>query len=130
MKFTDNGTLTVKTAAAGGALPIEGALIIIRGAEEENRFVEYSLKTDQDGLTDTVSLPTPALEYSLTPTPTEIPYAKYDIEALAEGYNPIRIIGASVFANTHSLQVINMIPLADNSELADGSLTTDLDNEE
>lgn len=125
MEYIGTGTLTVKAIIADGALPVENALINIRGADEENRFIEYSFLTDEDGLTKTVSLPTPGVEYSLAPNPTEIPYASYDITALADGYYPISIIGASVFANTHSLQVINMIPVSENSKSPDESLNFD-----
>ncbi len=116
MKYIGTGTLTAKAIVADGALPLQNALVNIRGADEENRFVEYSLLTDSDGLTETVSLPTPSVKYSLSPNPTEIPYASYDITAVADGYYPISIVGASVFANTHSLQVVNMIPIAENSK--------------
>ena len=129
MKYTANGTLTVKTITASGALPISEALVNIVGADEENAYIEHSTFTDADGLTPTYTLPTPALEYSLTPSPDEIPYSKYDIKASAEGYYPINIIGASVFANTHSLQVINMIPLTENSEINSTELLSDTDSE-
>ncbi len=125
MEYLGTGTLTVKAIVADGALPLQNTLIGIRGADEENRFVEYSLLTDEDGLTQTVSLPTPAVQYSLTPNPTEIPYASYDITAVADGYYPISIVGVSVFANTHSLQVVNMIPISENSKSPDESLNFD-----
>ena len=125
MRYIGTGTLTVKAIIADGALPLTDTLINIRGADEENRFVEYSLLTDEDGLTPTVSLPTPSVEYSLSPNPTEIPYASYDVTAMANGYNPISIVGVSVFANTHSLQVVNMIPISENSKSPDESLNFD-----
>ena len=129
MQYTGKGTLTVKTIVASGALPLSNVLVSVRGGDEENRFVEYSVFTDGDGLTDTLTLPTPAVEFSLTPSPSEIPYAKYDITASAEGYYPISIVGASVFANTHALQVINMIPIAENSDMPDGMLQSDTESE-
>ena len=125
MKYVGVGTLTVKSIIADGALPLQNTLVNIRGADEENRFVEYSLLTDSDGLTETVSLPTPSVEYSLSPNPTEIPYANYDITAMADGYYPINIVGVSVFANTHSLQVVNMIPIAENSKAPEEALNFD-----
>ena len=125
MVYSGNGSLTVKAIIAEGALPVENVLINIRGADEENRFVEYSFLTDKDGLTESVVLPTPAVQYSLSPSPTEIPYASYDITAIADGYYPISIVGAAVFANTHSLQVINMIPITESSNPPDKSLNFD-----
>ena len=128
MQFTGTGTLTVKAIIADGALPLKNVLINVTGADEENRFTEYSLFTDEDGLTQTVTLPTPAIQYSLSPSPTEIPYASYDITARAEGYYPISIVGASVFANTHSLQVVNMIPIVENSKAPNDGLNFDTSN--
>ena len=125
MEYLGKGTLTIKTIIASGALPLSDVLVNVRGADEENRFVEYSLFTDGDGLTETLTLPTPDIKYSLTPNPTEVPYAKYDITAIANGYYPISIIGASVFANTHSLQVINMIPTTDDSSMPGTTLKSD-----
>ena len=129
MQYSGTGTLTVKTIIASGALPLSGVLVHVRGADEENRFVEYSLFTDEDGLTKTLTLPTPDVKYSLSPNPTEVPYAKYDITAIVDGYYPISIIGASVFANTHSLQVINMIPTTVNSSVPDGTLKSDTESD-
>lgn len=125
MVYSGKGSLTVKAIIADGALPVQNALISIRGADEENRFVEYSFLTDEDGLTELVALPTPDVQYSLSPSPTEIPYASYDITAMADGFYPISIVGASVFANTHSLQVINMIPVTESSNPPDESLNFD-----
>ena len=125
MVYSGKGSLTVKAIIADGALPVQNALISIRGADEENRFVEYSFLTDEDGLTELVALPTPDVQYSLSPSPTEIPYASYDITAMADGFYPISIVGASVFANTHSLQVINMIPVTESSNPPGESLNFD-----
>lgn len=129
MQYLGKGTLTVKTIVASGALPLSDVLVHVRGADEENRFIEHSLFTDEDGLTVTLTLPTPDIKYSLSPNPTEVPYAKYDITAIADGYYPISIIGASVFANTHSLQVINMIPTTADSNVPNEMLKSDTESD-
>jgi len=104
----DYGGFTAR-ASVGGAYPVEGALIRILGAEEDNRDIAYAVLTDRDGLTPKIALPAPRKSYSLSPNePT--PYAIYDVEASAEGYYPKRIYGVSVFPDTDSLLEVNMIP--------------------
>ena len=104
------GSLRIRTYTAGGALPVAGALVSIRGAEEQNRFVVHTLLTDRDGLTEKVSLPAPAVNYSLAPSPAETPYSVYDVEISADGFYTKRINGMSVFAGIDSIQLVNMIP--------------------
>ena len=87
MKYTSTGKLIVRTIIAGGALPLPATLVHIRGADEENRFVEFSLFTDNDGITERIELPTPDVSFSLAPNPIETPYARYDVtDTIANSY--------------------------------------------
>lgn len=108
--YDSSGKLTVRAYTAGGALPVEGAVVRIMGATEENRLVAYSLITDRDGVTEVTLLPAPSISYSLSPDPAEMPYALYDIEITAPGYYSERLNGVSVFSGISSVQPINMIP--------------------
>ena len=108
--LNSNGKLTVRTLTAGGALPVKGSIVRILGADEENRDVAYSLLTDNDGITQTVVLPTPDVSYSLNPAPAEAPYSSYNIEISAPGYFSRKIYGVSVFSGVDSVQQIFMIP--------------------
>ena len=111
MQYDDNGRLTVRTYTAGGALPVPKATVRITGTGEENRFIEYTLLTDVDGITETISLPTPSLIYSTSPNSAEIPYATYELELSADGYYTKRIHDVAIFSGTNSMQSVNMIPL-------------------
>ena len=64
MKYTENGTLTVRTYTASGALPVKNSLVRITGVDENNRFVDLTLLTDEDGITRLISLPTPDRGFS------------------------------------------------------------------
>ena len=108
--LTSEGRIRIRAYTAGGALPIEGATVRIMGAEEDNRLISYSLMTDRDGLTESVALPAPDVNFSLSPSPSEKPYALYDIEITAPGYYSKNINGLSVFSGIESVQLINMIP--------------------
>lgn len=108
--LNSEGKLRIRAYTAGGALPVENALVKIKGAEEDNRLVAYTLVTDFDGLTPEVTLPAPSLEYSLSPDPSEAPYSIYDVEISAPGYYTKRFSGLTVFPGVNSIQLVNMIP--------------------
>lgn len=108
--LNSNGTLRVRAYTAGGALPVEGAVIRVTGASEDNRLVAYSTITDRDGLGELFTLPAPDVNYSLSPSPAEAPYALYDLEITADGYYTKTIRGISVFSGVNSIQLVNMIP--------------------
>ena len=108
--LNSSGTLRIRAYTAGGALPVEGALVKISGAEEDNRLIAYTVVTDADGITDRITLPTPTVNYSLSPNPAEKPYSVYDVEISAPGYYTKTVRGISMFSGINSIQLINMIP--------------------
>ena len=110
MKFEDLGTLTVITTAANSSLPIEGSLVRISGAEEENSFVDYSLVTDVDGSIGKITLPAPALKYSQSPGSLELPYALYRIEVRNQGFFTKIVENVPVFSGINTFLPVNMIP--------------------
>ena len=112
MKYTDSGTLTVRTYTAGGALPVENTVVRVSGVDENNRFVEFSVLTDADGITQKITLPSPSISYSLSPSAQEIPYAVYDVEVSHDGYYTKTIKNVAIFSGTNSNQPINMIPIS------------------
>lgn len=105
-----SGTLTVRAYTAGGALPVEGAVVRVLGAMEDNRLTAFSSVTDRDGLSETFTLPAPSASLSMAPNPLELPYSVYDLEISAPGYYTKRINGLTVFSGINSVQLINMIP--------------------
>ena len=113
MEFLGKGTLYIRAFTAGGALPVEGVLVRIRGANEENRLVEYSFLTDKSGLTERVSLPAPKREFSLSPNPKETPYAIYDVEVFGSGFYQKRFFNVTLFDGADSYQPVAMIPISD-----------------
>ena len=108
--YDSYGTLLVRAYTAGGALPVEGTIVRVIGADENNRTVSFSAVTDRDGDTENFILPAPSAAYSMSPSPTEIPYATYDLEVFKKGYFSKTIRGLTVFPGINSVQLINMIP--------------------
>ena len=122
MAYTSTGTLSVISLLANGALPLENTLIHIRGGDEENRFVEFSLLTDRDGVTGSVELPAPDRALSLSPSAPEQPYASYDVMAYADGYYPKTVRGVAVFSGVDAVLPIYMIPKVDGEPYPRGNL--------
>ncbi len=107
------GYLIVKVSTALGAIPLEGALVTIRGSERENSDVIYSQKTDQSGITKKVALKAPSITESESPGYPR-PYALYSVDVLRDGYLPLRLDDVAIFESITSIQPAIMIPLADN----------------
>ena len=108
------GYLIVKVSTARGAIPLEGAAVNIRGAAADNSDIIYSLRTNRDGATERVTLPTPAKLLSQSPDNLQ-PYALYSIDVFKEGYSDIVLESVAVFDSITSIQPAVMIPLAANN---------------
>lgn len=107
--YTATGNLLVTVTTAGGALPIEGALVTIRSDEKSSSGVLSVMTTDQSGRTPRIALPTPPAADSESPG-KERPYAVYIIEVDKENYVPRSYQNVPVFAGTTSIQPVNLIP--------------------
>lgn len=133
MDFSGSGVLYIRAFTAGDSLPVENVLVRIKGADEENRLVEYSFLTDRNGLTGSVSLPTPQKSYSLSPGAEESPFATYDVEIFGNGFYRKRFFNVAVFADTVSVQPVSMIPVSsypDESVYPDGNLDVIIEENE
>ena len=109
------GRLRVSVISSIGQIPISDASVSISsGTSPQNIFMQLS--TDISGLTETVELPTPALNYSLEPESIVKPYAEYTITVTAPGYEPVEVTGSEMLADTTSEQLIRMNPLATTDE--------------
>ncbi len=112
MAYNDYGRIIIRTYTAGGALPVKNSSVKITGGDEENRFLEYTVLTDLDGITTQISLPAPSINYSLSPNPSQTPYALYNVEVSADGYYTKRINNIALFSDTDTFQSVNMIPIS------------------
>ena len=108
-EYTASGALVVSVFTASGALPVSNALVTIRSSEKEDSGVFSVLVTDQSGNTPKIVLPTPPSSESESPG-NKKPYATYTIEVDKEGYYPRQYINVPIFANTTSIQPVNLVP--------------------
>lgn len=106
----ERGFLTVRVSTAGGAIPLEGASVNIRGGDVDDSAVIYALLTNSDGLTETVSLATPPRSASTSPQDTTPPYAVYNVDVYAEGYVPAFFNNVPVFSGINSVQPAVLVP--------------------
>lgn len=109
-QMADFGALRIGVISSLGQIPIQGATVSISYTGEPDRVLE-ELTTDISGLTQTVELPTPPIEYSMNPESEIQPYAEYNILVTAPGYEPVSVSGSELLAETTSLQPIRMNPL-------------------
>ena len=113
-EYTDvnsrRGSLRFRTYTARGALPVAGAKVVVFKIIGGKKHVFYSLTTDSSGLTQVMSLPAPPKELSETPDSKIQPYALYDAEVTAAGYNDVLIRDLPVFEGVLSLQKVALVP--------------------
>ena len=78
----DRGELRVQAVARGANTPIPDAKVAISYTGDPESFIE-EVNTDESGMSQTVTLATPPLEYSMQPGEAQ-PYAEYTIQVTAE----------------------------------------------
>ena len=111
MSYSSEGFLMVRVYAAREALPIKNAVVHLRGGEEENLDVQYTIITDEDGITPRIALPAPDRNNSLAPNSKNAVYAKYDVLINAEGYYSKHIYGVAIFAGVESTLPVFLLPV-------------------
>lgn len=106
------GRLLVTVTTALGALPVEGAQVLIFSTAEGVRDVLYSLRTNTSGQTPRVLLPTVAESLSEEPG-QKAPYLTYAVSVRKAGYYNAEENEVPIFEGVTSLQPMDLIPLAE-----------------
>lgn len=109
-QYTDVGYLTVRVSTAGGAIPLAGASVNIRGGDVSDSSVIYALTTSSDGLTRTVSLPAPPRSASQAPQNEQPTYSVYNVDVFASGYYPAFFHNVPIFSGINSIQPAVLLP--------------------
>lgn len=105
----DTGYFRANVTAQGSARPISGAKVTISDINNPENIIE-ELTTNEDGQTETVTLQTPPLEYSMVPESSQ-PYSVYNVQIEADGYEPQEISGAEILSGQTALQNAELLPL-------------------
>lgn len=108
------GKLQINVTSTLGLIPIQDATVTISYKGVPDVTIE-KLSTDSSGQTETVDLPAPPLEYSLTPVEQQ-PYSEYNIQVEAPGYEPIVVSGTEILPDVTAVQPIKLTPVETTEE--------------
>lgn len=120
------GHLRFSVGTAGNTIPVRDATVYVytEGNGNGKRELLYTLISDEDGITSTVSLPTPPLSESFLPQ-GPIPFSTYSIYAIKDGFYPLEGRTVPLFPGITSIQPINLIPVTeipDNASVGEGGI--------
>lgn len=101
------GNLQVRVTSPN-LIPIAGATVNITGINDPDSILAQMI-TNDEGLTEEISLPSPAIDYSLEPSTTQ-PYAVYDVNVTAENYRPVTVNGTNILPTVSSSQSAILVP--------------------
>ena len=111
--YTVTGYLVIRASAASSAIPLEGAVVTVRGNQPNFSSVIVKLTTERNGLTPKISLATPPRGNSTSPG-IENPFATYNVDVQLDGFFPTSAQQVPIFDGITSIQPINLIPLPQN----------------
>lgn len=104
------GYLIVSVRAGEGAIPLEGALVTLRGGDATEGDAIASFITDQSGNTPRITLPAPPRINSESPNGGK-PYASYSADISLDGYFTNLYTNIPIFDTITSVQAAYLIPL-------------------
>ncbi len=107
--MSDAGQLQVRVTSSSGFLPVENASIEISYTGDPSSVIE-KLSTDKNGVSETIDLDAPPLEYSMEPSENQ-PYSEYTIRVSAPDFNTITITGSELMPTVKSIQNVSLTPL-------------------
>ncbi len=116
-EMTGAGKLVFQITTASGAIPLEGAEIILRkfrsSSDGNSGEVVAVLYSGGDGKTEVLTLPAPARSFSLEPARdgAPVPYALYDAEVNLDNYFTQSYIRIPIFDGITSIQRASLVPL-------------------
>ena len=104
------GYIQVHAYSSYAQLPLENVAIAITSTD--GTAIALRL-TDRSGQIAPIAVPVPDLAQSQSPDPGEKPFTSVNLYAHLKGYEQIESENLQVFADTTTLQNLEMIPLAE-----------------
>ena len=108
------GYIVTNVYTSRAQIPLRGAQVSITSGTGTNSQLLGFRTTDESGQTEPVSINTPNLELSLSPSKI-VPFAICDIKISHPSYYTLTITNVQIFANTQTIQNVELIPLVENS---------------
>ena len=104
------GYIQVRAYTSTAQFPLKDVAISITAAD--GTALAMGL-TDRSGKIQPIAIPVPDRSESQSPDPSERPYAVVNLYARKKGYEQVESENLQVFAQTTTLQNLEMIPLAE-----------------
>ena len=104
------GFLKVQTVTSRAEIPVAGATVTVSTVRlGRGRELLSVQRTDESGMTDIISIPTPDVANSLTP---DQPQGWTDVQVAASqpNYDGVVIRDVQIFPGITTLQELNMVP--------------------
>lgn len=108
--MSSTGYIQVRAFTSTAQFPLQNVAITVTAID--GTAIAMRL-TDRSGRITPIPIPVPDLAESLSPDPPERPYAVVNLYAHKHGYEQIEVENLQVFADTTTLQNLEMIPLAE-----------------
>lgn len=104
------GYLRIRAYESYAQLPLQDVAVTVTAGD--GTAIAMAL-TDRNGAAGPIPVPVPDLEESLSPDPTERPFAVVNVYAHKRGYERIEAENLQLFADTTTIQPLEMVPLAE-----------------
>ena len=108
-----NGYIQVRAYESYAQIPLQDVAISVTASDGTALAMRL---TDRNGKIVPIEVPAPDLAESQTPDSPEAPFTTVTLNAKRKGYEQITVDDVQVFADTVTLQTLEMIPI---SELPD-----------
>lgn len=120
--MSSTGYIQVRAFTSTAQFPLQNVAIAVTATD--GTAIAMAL-TDRSGRITPIAIPVPDLNESQSPDPPEKPYALVNLYAHKQGYEQIEAENLQVFADTTTLQNLEMIPLAELPENWDQTVIFD-----
>lgn len=104
------GYITVRAYTSTAQFPLRDVAVTVTASD--GTAIAMRL-TDRNGQISPIEIPVPEKSESLSPDPTEVPYAAVNLYARKKGYEQVESENLQVFADTTTNQNLEMIPLSE-----------------
>lgn len=108
--MASTGYIQVRAYTSVARYPLQNVAIAVTATDGTALAMRL---TDRNGLIDPIEIPVPDKAESQTPDPPEIPFTAVNLYAHLQSYEQIEAENLQVFADTITIQNLEMIPLSE-----------------
>ena len=101
------GYLKIRAYSASQAVPVSGLEVVVSKVIDNNKVIFFEGVTNESGVIEQISLPTPKLDGDNLGIPNGI---SYDITTTYIPDNTTRIYKVNMYENVYVIQTINIVP--------------------